>query len=181
MKYELKSIGVWAFVKIAFVINFFAGVAAGLVGSLFFVPLLAFFLTSMEEMGQPDPDLLFPESGGFAALIFYLPLLYGFLGAVVGTLFQTFVVLAYNLLVKVVGGFELVLEPVVTTVTPATPQVVAATPTTQPVPPPPPPPAPSGPTPTPPDPQPEPPKTVIDEPPPLRPDIDPPSPDRTEP
>jgi hypothetical protein len=68
-----------------------------------------------------------------------LPLVYGFFAAVVGTLFQTLIILLYNLLVRMVGGLELNLEPVGPGKAPARPQVVAGSPEFRPMPPPPPP------------------------------------------
>ncbi len=140
MRYELKSIGVWAFIKVAFIVN----LLAGLIGGVFAIPFAAILMALTETAAYSDPELYYPEEGALGALVVGLPFLCGLGAAVAGTFFQLIVILMYNLITKLVGGFELVLQPAAGISPAAGPAASAPSQRSFSVPPPPPPPA-SGP------------------------------------
>jgi hypothetical protein len=109
MRYELKSIGIWAFIKVAFIVNLFAGFLAGLAT----IPFMALFMAVLAETAYLDSDAYVPEDGALGFLLVGMPVIYALGAAVLGTFFQTMVVLAYNLISKLVGGFEISLESIV--------------------------------------------------------------------
>jgi hypothetical protein len=107
MKYELKSIGLWAFIKVAFLVN----LLAGLVGGFFAVPLVVIMAAAARATAYGDPSQFYPEGGTLGALVVGVPAVCGFGGAVVGTFFQAIVILAYNLIARLAGGLVLTLQP----------------------------------------------------------------------
>jgi hypothetical protein len=143
MRYELRSIGVWAFVRISFFIHLVVGFIAGIIGAVVF-GMMAALLSSM-PYGASDSGI---DPAAFGpALLIILPIVYSIGFAVLGTVFSAVVVAIYNLMVKMVGGIEFDLEPATLTdaTTPAQPTYSAPIYTT-------PPPPPSGPSYTPPPP-----------------------------
>ncbi len=167
MRYELKSIGIWAFIKVAFIVNLFAGFLAGLAT----IPFMALFMAVMAETAYLDSDEYIPEDGALGFLLVGMPVICALGAAVMGTFFQTMVVLAYNLVSKLIGGFEVSLESIVgnqsvpppPTIAPGQPDPIQYPPPPppterHPMPPPPPPasPPPSSPKPTPIEPRPRP-------------------------
>ena len=107
MKYELRSIGFWSFVKIAFVVNFIAGIIAG-----FFLIPFGFIVAVAWELGNLyDPGGYADEGSPMAGLVSLIPIVSAFGAAVVGTFFQSIVVLVYNMLASPLGGLHLNLQP----------------------------------------------------------------------
>jgi hypothetical protein len=144
MKYEIKSLGLWAFIRVAFIVNLFAGFLAGLVA----IPFMAVFIAAIQGYEYLESGAYIPDDGVLGFLLVGIPLFYALGSAVMGTLFQTLVVLAYNLIARLVGGFEVNMEPLQQTG--PTAQAPVASAPTQPVhfpPPPPPPPPPTEPRP----------------------------------
>jgi len=108
MRYEIKSLGVWSFVKV----SFFLHLVIGFVFGLFYAALLmmVFAVASsapMDEMAGLPFDL---RAIG-PLLMIILPIVMAVGGAVFGTLFGVVVIAAYNLIVRMVGGIEFDLEP----------------------------------------------------------------------
>jgi hypothetical protein len=177
MRYELKSIGVWAYLKIAFFLN----LIIGFIGGLVFAAIFSFEIAMMRNLGiEPSGGISFEDfPTGILMIIF--PILGAIGGAVFYTIFGLIFVWIYNLVAKLTGGFELDLrsvEPIQPP--PAQPYVApAAAPQFQPTVPPPPPPPGSTPPPPPPPPQPSvapPPPPREETPPPPPPDAEPPPP-----
>jgi hypothetical protein len=108
MRYELKSIGVWAFLKVAFFLNLIIGFVIGLFYSLF----LGFFLLVFSSVPFSEPGLFPVDDQSLGVLFFILPFLFSIGAAVLHTLAGVVVVLIYNLLARLVGGFEMDLKPV---------------------------------------------------------------------
>jgi len=140
MRYEIKSLGIWSFIRV----SFFLHLVIGFVFGLFYAALLmmVFAVASsapLDEMAGLPFDL---QTVG-PLLMIILPIVMAVGGAVFGTLFGVLVVAAYNLIVRMVGGIEFDLEPATLQ------QLNSKTPTGYPpgltpryvVPPPPPPPA----------------------------------------
>jgi hypothetical protein len=129
MRYEVKSVGVWAFVRISFFLNLIIGFLIGLL----YAAMLGVIFAAAESVGEFG-DLPFDPSRFGAALIIILPVLFAAVCAVFNTLLGVIMIVAYNLIVKMTGGFEMTLEPVATPTAPAAAAPMQSTP-------PPPPPA----------------------------------------
>lgn len=144
MHYELNSIGVWAFLKVAFFVNLILGFLIGLIS----IPFVGLFLAVVTEgmIGDVYLDTL-PDTTSLGMLIVVLPFGCAVFGAFFYTLCGLVVVMVYNLVAKLAGGLELSLEAVTAIPTPVTPR-----PTVGGTPPPPPPPAQYPPPPRPQDP-----------------------------
>jgi outer membrane biosynthesis protein TonB len=135
MRYELRSIGIWSFVKVAFFVNLVAGFVSGILYALFFGAMMA----AMSQLPQFG-GALEPMSGvGTGVMLVLFPIMGAFSAAFFGTLFGLLFVVVYNLTAKLIGGLELnfQLERPETTLEPSRPQPESGTP--QPPPPPPPP------------------------------------------
>ena len=108
MKYELKSIGAWSFIKISFIVNLIVGFLIGLLYAMFLIP----FLTLMGNAGpfgtQTDIDFSDVPIG---VMIIILPIMFAFGGAVFNTIFGLIVIGVYNLAARLLGGLEFNLNP----------------------------------------------------------------------
>ena len=137
MRYEVKSLGAWAFVKVSFFLNLIIGFVIGLLYAGF-LGLMIFAASAMpfEGMGAAQQDL---EAIGPIFLIL-LPIFCAIGAAIFQTLFGLIIVGVYNLIAKFVGGFEMTLEPVAQAQQVQQAQPVPAAPSYQSPPPPPPPP-----------------------------------------
>jgi hypothetical protein len=107
MRYELRTIGVWSFVRVSFLIHLVLGFILGVFGALFLGMLTA--LMSSLPYGSSDSGVD-PTAFGPAMLII-LPVVYSIGAAVFGTIFTAIMAVVYNLIVKMVGGVEFELEP----------------------------------------------------------------------
>jgi len=103
MRYELKSIAVWPFIKVAFFFNLIAGFLIGLFYALF----IGFFMSVLSNVPALDTGE-FPIgqlSVGFLMII--MPLIMSIGMATFGTFFGVIWVLVYNLVTRLTGGLEL--------------------------------------------------------------------------
>ncbi len=104
MRYEIKSIGVWAFVKVAFFVNLVFGFLIG----LFYALLIPMFLL---PLGGMMPTSQFDFGGvSMAVLLIVLPIVFAVCAAVFQTLLGVVLVLVYNVVARLVGGIELNLK-----------------------------------------------------------------------
>lgn len=112
MRYEIKSIGMWPFIKVTFFFNLVVGFIFGLLYALF----AGFILTIMSRLSEFQP-------GGFdfdleplpiGIMLVALPILFAIMGAVFYTIIGVVLVLIYNLIARLVGGYELDLQLVAT-------------------------------------------------------------------
>jgi len=111
MRYEIKSISTWPFIKVSFFFNLVVGFIFGLLYALF----AGFILTIMSRFSEFQP-------GGFdfdleplpiGIMLVVLPILFAIMGAVFYTIIGVVLVLIYNLIARLVGGYELDLQLVV--------------------------------------------------------------------
>lgn len=100
MRYEVKSIGIWALIKVGFFLNLLIGFLFGIFASLIFIPMARVIL-AMAGAGELPSD-----EGTSFGMLFFMPFLLAILGAFFNTLFMVLVAACYNLVAKVVGGLE---------------------------------------------------------------------------
>lgn len=106
MKYELKTIAVWPFLRVAVLIN----TTIGFIGGIFYALFFNFFFSLLMNM----PGGLADELGGKPDLptgifIVIFPIMFAFIGGVFYTLLELLFILLYNLFASFAGGFEVVL------------------------------------------------------------------------
>lgn len=108
MRYEIKSIGMWPFIKVSFFFNLVVGFIFGLFYALF----AGFIMTIMSRLSEFQP-------GGFdfdleplpiGLILVILPILFAIIGAVFYTIIGVVLVSIYNLIARLVGGYELDLQ-----------------------------------------------------------------------
>jgi len=110
MRYELRKIGLWAFIKVFFFVNMVIGFIFGLIYAMFFGLIFAVMqnLPYMPDQGiEPPPDT------PIGVLIVILPFLFAIIGGFVYTVMGAIFVVIYNLVVKLTGGIEFNLESLV--------------------------------------------------------------------
>ena len=83
MRYELKSISVWAVVKVIFLLSLVAGFLGGIVMAMF----MGVFMTLASGLGQLGGSEAFPVDLSFGALMILLPIGYALGGAFFNTIF----------------------------------------------------------------------------------------------
>ncbi|MCX6834727.1 MAG: hypothetical protein NTW07_06260 [candidate division Zixibacteria bacterium] len=110
MRYEIKSLGIWSFVKVSFFLHLVIGFVLGLFYAALLMMVFAVASSApLDEMGGLPFDL---QAVG-PLLMIILPIAMAVGGAVFGTLFGVLVVAAYNLIARMAGGVEFDFEPVV--------------------------------------------------------------------
>jgi hypothetical protein len=108
MRYELKSISLWAFVKVSFFLHLIVGFVLGLLYALFF----GVFMTILSRLpGMPSSDLE-TKSLPVGIMVVLFPIMFAILGAFFNTILGGIIVFIYNAVAKMVGGMELDLQPV---------------------------------------------------------------------
>ncbi len=108
MRFELKSIPVWPFIRIAFFCNLIAGVIIGLL----YIPLLGVMMQAMSQSPLFGGEDLGAENVSFGILVIIVPIFMAFFTGFFWTLFELVMVGIYNLLARMVGGIELNLQSV---------------------------------------------------------------------
>lgn len=98
MKYEVKSVGIWSVAKISFVIY---GVLGFVVG-IFYAGFLSLFAGLFRMAGQEEMPAIFTG----VAFVF-LPVIFAFLGAIIGLIQNGLAAVLYNLFARGVGGIEI--------------------------------------------------------------------------
>jgi len=142
MKFELRSIGYWSVVKVGFILNLVVGLCFGFIFALF----VGGMMTIMSEFGgMSGMPMLEEDIPSVGVLIILYPFLFGFVGAVLNTIFALIAAFVYNMIARLVGGIEFELKqqemtPVATYQTSPS-QYAAQSPQAQAPPPPPPPPS----------------------------------------
>ena len=107
MRYELKSIGIWALIKVSFFFNLIVGFIAGLLYAMlfsFFMAVMANLPFARSEM----PDMEMP----MGLMIVIMPFLFAIGSAIFHTLILIVMAFIYNLIAKLTGGMEFELSPV---------------------------------------------------------------------
>jgi len=117
VRYEIKSLGIWTFVRVGFFLNLVLGFIAG----IFYSILLGIIMLAGSALpGEYSDQLYGGELSIGAGFLVILPFIMAFVIAVVNTILGVICLGAYNLLARLVGGFELTLEPVPTSASAAT-------------------------------------------------------------
>lgn len=129
MRYELKNIGIWAFIKIAFFLNMVVGFVFGLFYAVLTIMVFA-LAASMPFMNMSGID---PEALSPGILLVSFPLMFSFIGAVFVTMFELIVLVLYNLFSRFLGGLEFKLEPIEPATVVQNPTAVPAASVTPPV------------------------------------------------
>ena len=108
MRYEIKSLGIWSFVKV----SFFLHLVIGFVFGLFYAAMLmmVFAVASSAPMDGMT-GMRFDLRAVGPLLLIFLPIVMALGGAVYGTLLGVVLIVAYNLIVRMMGGIEFDLEP----------------------------------------------------------------------
>ncbi len=110
MRYELKSIGLWAFTKVAFFVNMILGFLFGMMYAFFF----GFIMAVMQNMPYlPDEGMAPPSDVPFGFLVIILPFIFAIIGGFIYTVLGIIFVVIYNLIVKITGGLEFNLNSIV--------------------------------------------------------------------
>lgn len=108
MRYELKSISSWSYIKVMFFVNlivgFVLGVFAGIVSGAFMSIAAGLMFFSEDAI---DIDSGFP----IVIYVFAMGIMFSLGNAVFGTLFGAIIAGFYNLIVRLTGGLEFVLQP----------------------------------------------------------------------
>lgn len=108
MRYELKSIGIWSFTKVAFFFNLVAGFIFGLLYALF----LGVFLTLATQVLELPIDEGELGEISLVFLVLFIPIISAIGGAVFCTLFGIVLLIIYNLIARALGGLEFELKRV---------------------------------------------------------------------
>lgn len=109
MKYEIKSIRIWSFLKVMFFINILVGILGGFVFA-FFTATIVSALGTMEAMNPYGLEM--PQDFPLGALFIIYPIMGAMASAFFLTLFEIIVIGLYNLIAKLTGGLELNLHEI---------------------------------------------------------------------
>ena len=107
MRYELKSVRIWAFTKVSFFINLVIGFMLGL---LYAVSLL--FMMALAEIGGFPGGGMDPSEFPVGVMVVVLPLMGAMFAAVFHTIAAVMLIAIYNLIVRMIGGLEFDLDAV---------------------------------------------------------------------
>ena len=108
MRYELKSISSWSYIKVMFFVNLIVGFVLGIFAGIFsgaFMSIAAGLMFFSED--AIDIDSGFP----IVIYIFAMGIMFSLGNAVFGTLFGAIIAGFYNLIVRLTGGLEFELQP----------------------------------------------------------------------
>lgn len=106
MRYKIKSIPVWPFVKLMFPLNLLSGFIIGLLAAMFFSGLVSFY-NDLIQLRYPGFEV---ELIPLETLMVVLPFLFSLGNGFCVTFGELIIVLMYNMLSKFIGGFVLELE-----------------------------------------------------------------------
>ena len=108
MRYELKSVGIWAFTKVSFFINLPVGFILGLL----YAAMLPFMMMGMAEFGGFPGGAIDPSDMPIGIMLIILPIVCAMFAAVFHTIVGVVLLAIYNLIVRMIGGLEFELDPV---------------------------------------------------------------------
>jgi hypothetical protein len=106
VRYELRSIGIWALIKVSFFLNLIFGFIFGIFYALILLPLTR-LVTQLSEV-----ESLQYESDATMGLLFLLPFLFALFAAFINTLFAALIGALYNGIVRITGGLEFNFEKI---------------------------------------------------------------------
>ena len=108
MRFELKSISSWSYIKVMFFVNLIVGFVLGVFAGIFSGAImsiaagLVFFSEDAIDIDSGFPIVIY---------IFAMGIMFSLGNAVFGTLFGAIIAGFYNLIVRLTGGLEFVLHP----------------------------------------------------------------------
>lgn len=102
MRYELRSLSLWSFIKISFFFNLAAGFLFGLLYAL----MLPTFVRVFARMPGMPPEVEDLGRGSLLAMLIVLPLMGALMAAVFHTLLGAVMVILYNVIARITGGLE---------------------------------------------------------------------------
>lgn len=111
MRYELKTIGIWSFTKVAFFFNLVAGFIFGLFYALFLGLFIA-VISSLGDILPIDSDAFQGDDLSIGIMVIITPIFFAIVGAIVYTIIGIIAVALYNLLARMIGGMEFELNSV---------------------------------------------------------------------
>ena len=135
MRYEVKSIAIWPLIRVSFFFSIIVGFLFGLLYAIF----LGFIMTLATSVPMLDTGELALEELSWGLLLIVMPIMGAIGGAVFHTLLMVVFAIVYNLVARVVGGYEIRLEKVEDEAKAPPMRPVAAYTSATPPPPPPPP------------------------------------------
>lgn len=101
MRFELRSISLWSILKVSFFLNLIIGFLYGILYAMLFSLFLSFSqFMPMDQYGVDTSEL------PVAILFVMFPILFSIGGAVVMTFFCIIFAMIYNLVAKLLGGYE---------------------------------------------------------------------------
>ena len=108
MRYELKSISIWSYIKVMFFVNLIVGFVLG----IFYGFFTGVFISIAAELMFFSEDAFDMQSGFPIALyVVAMGIMFSLGNAVFGTIFGAIIAGFYNLIVRMTGGLEFVLKP----------------------------------------------------------------------
>jgi len=136
MRFELKSISLWAFIKVAFFVNMIFGFLIGVLYAFLF----GFIMAVMQNLPYMPQEEFPPSDAPIGVLVVVIPFFFALMGGFVYTLMGVVGVAIYNLVAKITGGLEFNLNSIVELAPVPTPIQAQTQMPPNPMPPPPPPP-----------------------------------------
>ena len=103
MKYEIRSIGLWSFLKQCFFLSLIIGFIVGLFYAMFLGVMLN-MSSRFDFLRATDENL---AAVSFGVLLFIMPFGMAIFSCVFNTIFGVIAVVCYNGLTKLIGGLEL--------------------------------------------------------------------------
>lgn len=108
MRFELKRLAVWPFIKVSFFLNLIIGFIVGLLYAMFMGLIFSLF-SALPGMPQQEFDV---KQLPIGVMIIILPIAFSLMGAFFNTIIGTIAVLIYNAVARMAGGLELELAEV---------------------------------------------------------------------
>lgn len=108
MKYEIRSIGLWSFVKQSFFINLALGFLVGVLYAIMLGAMLS-FSSRFPLFESTQEDL---SKASFGLLMVIVPIVTAFMACLFNTIVGVIAIMIYNGMARLIGGLELELSPV---------------------------------------------------------------------
>lgn len=106
MKYEIRSIGLWSFVKLSFFLNLALGFIIGILYAVFLGMMLS-LSSRMAILEQANEDL---SQISFGVMMVFIPIVMSLFMAVFNTVIGAIAVGFYNFFSRLLGGMEMDLQ-----------------------------------------------------------------------
>jgi hypothetical protein len=106
VKYEIRSIGLWSFVKLSFFLNLALGFIVGIIYAILLGVVLS-ISSRMAILEQTNEDL---SQMSFGVMMVFIPIVMAFFMAVFNTIIGAIGVGLYNFFTRLLGGMEMELQ-----------------------------------------------------------------------